>query len=123
MTKKASVLFLMDGLGALLTTFFLGYVLVRYQSTIGMPENVLFLLASIAAFYTIYSLSCYYFSPKDWRKYMRGIAIANLIYCCLTGCMVLLFSDLLTTWGYVYFLLEILIIIALARFELRMTRS
>lgn len=120
--KQASVLFLIDGVGALVSAFFLGVVLVHYQSIIGMPSNVLLLLATIAVFFALYSLSCYYFSPINWRRFMRGIAIANLIYCCLTGCMVLLFADMLTHLGIAYFFIEILIIIALARYELKMTR-
>lgn len=122
MTKRASVLFLFDGIGALITAFMLGFVLVRFQSSIGMPRNVLMLLAMIAGFYAIYSLSCYYFSPEKWRRYMRGIAIANLLYCCMTGGLVLLFADVLTHLGLAYFLVEILIIIAIARYELKTTR-
>ncbi len=46
-TLKPKQLFLLDAFGALLSAFFLGFVLVKYQVYIGMPENVLYILALI----------------------------------------------------------------------------
>lgn len=103
-------LFLIDSLGAFITAFFLSTVLIRMEKDFGMPRRVLTPLSLLACVYAIYSLGCYFFAGRYWRRFLKLIAIANLIYCCITMVVVLLFYRLLTTIGLVYFLGEIIII-------------
>jgi len=93
-------LFLLDGLGAFLTAFFLGVVLVTFEDKFGMPQKVLY-------------------AKNNWRPYLKIIAVANLLYCCLTFGLVIFFYSKLTQLGLIYFLLEIFIIINLAIIELK----
>ncbi|MCB0705755.1 MAG: hypothetical protein KDC34_10620 [Saprospiraceae bacterium] len=127
MTLQPEKIFLLDGIGALLSAFFLGVLLVRFEAVFGMPKSALYLLASLACLYALYSLSCYFrFSPRrrgnkintNWRPYLRGIAMANLFHCCLTFGFVIYYYAKLTPLGLSYFLLEFLIIIFLVRIEL-----
>lgn len=112
-------LFLIDGLGALLTSVLLGVVLVRFKSTFGIPVATLYVLAGIAAGFFVYSISCSALNVKRWRPCLRVIAGANLCYCCLTlGAMLYLHQDL-TLLGMGYFAGEIVVVVALAAFELR----
>ncbi len=115
-------LFLIDGLGALLSAFMLGVPLVYFEEHFGMPRNILYGLAFIPCVFAVYSLFCYGRLPANWRPYLRGIAILNLLYCCLTAtCMVLMYSKL-TLLGLLYFGGEIIIVVALALIELRVAK-
>ncbi len=114
-------LFLIDGLGALISAFMLGVPLVYFEQHFGMPRNILYGLAFIPCVFAAYSLFCYWRLPANWRPYLRGIAILNLLYCGLTAtCMVLMYSKL-TVWGLAYFCGEIVIVVALAWVELKRT--
>ncbi len=116
-------LFLIDGLGAMLSAFLLGVVLVKLQSFIGMPTNQLYFLAAIPCFFALYDLISYFRVEENWRPYLKGIAIANLFYCVLSiGLLVIHFSKL-TALGVAYFVVEILIVVVIAWYELKVTNS
>ena len=112
-------LFLIDGAGALLTAFSLGVVLASLEDTFGMPRTVLRPLSFLGFLYAAYSLGCYFFVTDNWRFYLKIIAIANLLYCCLTAALVVFSYQTLTVWGLAYFLLEIAVIVVLVRVEFR----
>lgn len=112
-------LFLIDGIGAVVSAIMLGLVLASFESTFGMPKKVLYFLAIIPCFFAIYSFSCYWRKVEHWRSYLKIIALANLLYCCLTtGLMIYLYQKL-TILGLVYFLLEIIVVIILVLIELK----
>ena len=90
-TSNPKKLFLIDSLGAVLTAFFLGVILVRFEDSFGMPITILYYLSSIACVYAIYSISCYILLGNNWRPYLKAIAIANLLYCCTTIVLVFYF--------------------------------
>ncbi len=112
-------LFLMDGLGALLSAFMLGFVLVKFESIFGMPALVLYWLAGLAGIFAIYSFSCFIGFGKNWRIYLKAIALVNLTYCGLTLSLVIYLYQLLTIWGFIYFMLEIIIVVTLSVIELK----
>ena len=112
-------LFLIDGLGALLSAFLLGVVLVRLESSFGMPSQTLYLLASIPCVFIIYDLVCYFQIAKNWAILLRTIATMNLIYCIISIAMIISHYQELTTLGWIYFLLEIVIIILLVVIEFK----
>ncbi|WP_425392044.1 hypothetical protein [Ekhidna sp.] len=116
-------LFLIDSVGALLSSVLLGLVLVHYHSLIGMPVPILRVLAGVAVLFMIYSFSCYYINPVNAKARLRTIAIANLLYCVTTLILMGIYFDMLTLLGLTYFILEILVITFLARFEFKSTLS
>ncbi|MCU0354877.1 MAG: hypothetical protein MUD08_14245 [Cytophagales bacterium] len=109
--------FLTDGAGALLTAFLLGVVLASFENTFGMPRNVLYFLSVLGCVYAAYSICCCLLVTDNWRFYLKIIAIANLLYCCLTAALVVFFYKHITIWGLTYFLSEIAVIIVLVRVE------
>ncbi|MCO6480779.1 MAG: hypothetical protein J5I94_29325 [Phaeodactylibacter sp.] len=111
-------LFLIDGLGALLSAFLLGVVLVRWEPVFGMPSKVLYPLAAIACVFAVYSLSCYFFLSRNRRPFLRAIAVANLLYCGLTLGLVVYCYPQLTVLGVAYFLVEIGVVLILVVTEL-----
>jgi hypothetical protein len=110
-------LFLVDSLGALLSALLLGLVLTRFEKTFGMPQNVLYILATLPCIFAIYSFLCFVSETQNWRLFMKIIATANLLYCCLTAGLMIYFYEKLTVLGFIYFVLEIIIVISLAFIE------
>ena len=121
--EKLKKLFLLDGVGALLTAIFLAIHLNFLNEYIGMPENVLKSLAIVALIFCVYSFSCYFMPIKNRRPYLLAIALANLVYCMATLAAVVSNYESLTVLGISYFVLEVLIVCALVRIELKAARK
>lgn len=111
-------LFLIDGLGALLTAFLIVAMLMRYIEIFGMPLKPLYFLSGIAFSYAIYSICCYLFIGRHWQAYLKLIAFANLLYCCVTITFVIYFYASITILGFIYFSVELIVISCLAAIEL-----
>jgi hypothetical protein len=116
--KKPKIIFLIDSVGALLTTFFLFVILRNYSEYFGMPKTILTYLSAIAASFCIYSTTCYLVLKEKWTEFITIISVANILYCALTLGFLILHHSQLTTLGLVYFLLEIIIICILVFIEL-----
>ncbi len=112
-------LFLIDGVGAIVSAVMLGLVLVGIQHLIGMPILMLYLLAGIALLFSSFSLSCFFLPISDRKPYLKTIAILNLLYCGLTVGLLIQHADLLTVWGFYYFISEICIVFVLGMIELK----
>ncbi len=112
-------LILVDGLGALLSAFSLGILLPAFQPYFGMPVSVLYVLAIFPVFFALYDFTCYARKPQNWALFIRIIAVANLLYCCLSISLLLYHFTQLTSLGGIYFILELIIVITLAIFELQ----
>lgn len=116
-------LFLIDSLGALLSAIMLGLILARFESTFGMPQKVLYALSFIACIFFINSFLNFLSKTGKWRPYMKIIAVANLMYCCLTvGLIIYLFQEI-SPLGLIYFVLEIVLVTMLAIIELKTASS
>lgn len=118
LTAKPRRIFLIDGLGALLTAFLLCVVLTSFQSFFGMPVQVLCLLGAVAAVFAVYSFSCYFLLKQAQRSFLKAIIIANLLYCLVSLGLVIYYFQQLTVWGLLYFAGEIIVILALAALEI-----
>jgi hypothetical protein len=116
-TSNPRKLFLVDGIGAGLTAFFLAAVLANFPPVFGMPSSILYTLSIVALAYALYSLCCYFFLPVHWRPYLLLIIVANFFYMLLTIGVVFYFSSELTVLGWIYFLLELTIMICLLLLE------
>lgn len=110
-------LFLLDGLGAVLSAFMHGVILVSLESIIGMPSNVLFVLAAVACIFAFYSLLCSCRIGENWRPFLKAIAVLNLLFCIASFGLMIYFYQHLTVWGVLYFAGEIIAVTGLAMFE------
>jgi len=116
-------IFLIDGIGALISSILLGVVLPLLQELVGMPLQTLYLLAGLAVVFMLYSLTCFKFSnPKD-HKWLRLIIKANLLYCTLTAFLVFHHYGELSLIGISYFLGEIVVILGLVSLEQRVIKA
>ncbi len=115
---KPKRLFLIDGLGAFLTAFFLFAILRTFNEYFGMPQTTLVFLSIIALAFSFYSFCCFFLVNNNWHPFLRAITIANLLYCCLTLGLVIYNYPRLTFLGVTYFLLEIIIVCGLVFLEI-----
>lgn len=123
MKADAKRLFLIDGIGALLTACLLYFAVAGFQSVFGMPTAVVEPLAIVAVVFSIYSLSCHFALTANPRPFLLIIALANSIYCVVTGALLFVYRDQLTVWGFLYFSGEILIIAALVFLEVKAAKA
>ena len=110
-------LFLVDGVGALVTAGMLGLVLTKFESNFGVPTAILYPLSAVALLFCIYSIANYFMIGMKWRVFLKLIAIANSVYCLITLSVILLIYDSLTWLGLAYFLSEIIIVMTLVSIE------
>lgn len=115
--EHPKLVFLLDAIGAVFTAFFIGIVLVNLQTYIAMPKQILYTLAVMALVFCTYSGCCFLFLKGNIKPFLKVLIIANLLYCCITIGLLLFFSKQLTDWAYLYFIAEILIIIAVVLIE------
>ncbi|MFK7933186.1 MAG: hypothetical protein AB8G22_06725 [Saprospiraceae bacterium] len=115
-------LFFWDGIGALASATLLGLVLPRFTDFFGMPAAALYILAIIPVFFMAYDALCYWFAAENWRPWLRGIAVMNLLYCVLSIYYLTQHWEALTIWGWIYFVGELVIIVLLVWVEWRTAR-
>lgn len=121
--KNPGRLFLTDGLGALVSALLLGVVLVRLEEVFGIPPPTLYILALFPCLFGIFDLYSYKYAGKNSAHFLKGIAIMNLAYCCLSVGLALYHHESLTFWGWAYILLEVMVVSALASLEYRVAQK
>ena len=119
LTKNPKLLFFVDGIGAWFSAFLLSMVLAKFESTFGMPLNVLIILALVPGFFAFYSFACYFFLKDNWSPFLKSIAIANLLYCLVTIGLVIYHYEKLTFLGVGYFAIEVLVVSVLIVLEFK----
>lgn len=112
-------IFVIDGLGALFTAFSLGIVLVKLEYIFGIPRTSLITLSIIPLFYFLYDCFCYFRAKNRLGFYIKGIAILNLLYCPISIGFHLYDGQSITLVGWIYIIIEILVVAAIAIFEFK----
>lgn len=112
-------LFLLDGLGALLSAFLLGVVLVRLENLFGIPRTSLYFLAALPCLFALYDGYCYQKRNINFIASLKGIALLNITYCFISVGFLFYHYQQVTPLGWVYILSEVGIILALVWLELR----
>lgn len=110
-------LFLIDGIGALVSAAMLGLVLVRFEAFFGMPEQALMLLAAAPIGFALYDIVSYLTASRHTAILLKGISLLNVGYCGFSVALLVKHADQLTTWGWLYFVGELLIVLTLAGIE------
>ncbi len=117
LVRKPGTLFLIDSIGAMLTTLLLFFVLRNFNGYFGMPKTALTYLSAIAACFCVYSAICFLFLKENWMPFIKIISVANLLYCLLTAGLLINYYKQLTGLGLTYFWVEIIIICGLVFIE------
>lgn len=70
--KKPSKIFLMDAFGAFLSTLFLSnMILLKSKLQLGIPPKTLFILAFVAASFSVYSFLCSFLQKKNGGFFLK----------------------------------------------------
>jgi hypothetical protein len=120
--RKPKTIFLVDGLGAFLTSSILFLMVMKFQKYLGIPSEVLFLLSVIAFVFSTYSILCLLLLKENWGIFLKAIIIANLLYCFLSTGLVIYYRSELTSVGLTYFLVEIGVIVGLVFVEFQILK-
>ena len=123
MEHNPKQLFLIDGFGAMLSAFLLGVVLVKLERIFGIPSSALYLLATFPVLFAIYDFYSYQKKSDKLWLFLRGIAIMNLLYCCLSIGLAFYHYEKITALGWSYIITEILIVSILAIIELKVSNQ
>jgi hypothetical protein len=116
-------IFLIDGIGALISMISLGAVLPALEGFIGMPAHILYLLAVAPALYLVFDAYCFFFLRHPDAKYLSAIIGANTLYCLVSAGVLIHHFDSLTGWGILYFVGELLVLLALIVYEARVFKG
>lgn len=115
-------IFLVDAIGAIISVLSL-LIPYSFEEFFGMPKEILRIFILIAIIFSIYSTTIYLTKKENWKPYLTIIALLNISYCVFTVYHVFENLNTITLYGHLYFVGEILIILALSIFELRLSRT
>ncbi len=115
-------LLIIDGVGAIISAFLLGVVLVKFENIFGIPKQTLYILASLPVLFAIYDL--YAFKQENNKIYMfiKNIALLNILYCFILIGFAFYHIETIKFFGWIYIIVEIFIVAILASIELKISR-
>jgi hypothetical protein len=111
-------IFLFDGIGAILSIV-AALTATQFEHYLGIPSSVLSPLAIVGGCFALFSFTCYFTKVKNWRLYLKNLAVLNLLYCILIAGIIYYFFTKMSLLGVLFFVGEISIIVVLAIFELK----
>ncbi len=117
---KPPKIFLLDATGAMISTFSL-LIPYSFEEFFGMPTPVVRYFIFIAILCCIFSTTIYLLNVNKWKVYLKIITLINICYCIFTGYHLLDNLNTITVYGYIYFIVEIIIILTLANIEWRVS--
>ncbi len=118
---KGQKIFLFDAVGAAVSVLSL-LIPYSFEELFGMPKSAVSIFISIAIACSIYSTTIYLTKIENWKPYLTIIALINISYCIFTVYHIFKNLHTITLYGHLYFVAEILIILTLSIFELRLSR-
>jgi len=121
--KYLNNLFLIDGFGAIVSAFLLGIVLVKLEMYFGIPKSTLYFLAVLPILFAVFDFYCYFKIEQNLEKYLKAIAVVNILYCCLSLGLAFYHYNQIKYLGWIYIIIEIIIVVAIAMIELRAARK
>lgn len=116
-------IFLIDGLGALISASLLGMVVFKLETILGIPKQMLSVLTIPPLVFAVYDLFCFLFFKKNYRLKLTIIACCNLAYCVLSVVLAFYYLNSITFWGWAYLLVEILIVTIIAIIEFQIAKK
>lgn len=112
-----SFIFLIDGVGALVSVAIVGFVLPHFRQFLGVPVEVLYVLAAIAFVFAIYSLTCFRLIKINKRYWLRIIIYGNTLYTGLSLSFLYYYRQELTLIGKSLFIFEAIVLMFLIAIE------
>jgi len=123
LSAAPSRIFLFDAAGAGVSLAFLIVILIYLRPYFGLPKEALYFLMLLPPVFIAYDLVMYTWPFQRLATGLRIIAFANLGYSLLAILLFLMHRGEVTPLGWAYLVVENIIIIALAVYELRVAKS
>ena len=116
---KPQKLFIIDGVGAILSAFLLGVVLTKFERIFGIPSETLYFLAVLPLFFALYDWYCYQSKNQNIGLLLIGIAALNVLYCLISIGLIIHHFETTTVFGWIYILIETIVVLILATIEFK----
>lgn len=117
--QKPRLVFLLDAFGASISATILMLVFWKFNARLGLPLDVIQLLAFLASCLSLFSFSCYFFLKNFRKRCLKVIVLGNSLYSLLTACLVISFYSKLSALELIYFSLEVTLICGIIYLELQ----
>lgn len=122
-SRNPKMLFVIDAIGALLSSVFLFMIAKKFSLNFGISEAVWVKLSFLALLMAFYLTLCSLGVKHRWMSFLISISVINIAYCALTiGVLIYHWSEL-TVLGITYLSAEIVVILLLAFFELNTAKA
>ncbi len=118
-TYTPKQLFLIDGIGAIISALLLGVILVKFEENFGIPKSTLYFLAVLPIFFAVFDFYCYLKVKLNHHKFLKIIALFNVTYCFISISFAFYHTNTITTMGWIYIISEVLVILILSFIELK----
>jgi hypothetical protein len=115
-------IFLVDGMGAVVSFLFTSLLLPIFSSELGLPLKTIYFLAVFPFLYACCSLGIYFFI-KEIKKWMLTFIIGCNCFYCLVSVAVMSGSETITGWGIALLCAEILVIFLIVAAEIQVRRQ
>lgn len=116
-------LFLYDFCGAMVSIFFLLGVLLKFRNFFGIPENVIIPLAILPGLFATLDLFVYFRTEINAKHMLNLIASLNILYLIISLTLVIQHSELIKVPGWIYIILELIIVLIIAVVEIYSARK
>lgn len=117
------MLFMVDAIGALLSSLLLFAIAKKFSLSFGLSESVLVKLSFVALLMAFYSTLCYISIKHRWKSFLISVSLINFIYCTITFLVLIYYWSEITALGIVYLSAEIMVILLLAFFEVSTAKA
>ncbi len=122
-SQKPVKLLFIDAVGAFISFVLLAFVLPQFESLLGIPTLIFWALSVPPAFFLLFDVFALLRWKNNLSQALRTIATLNVLYCATSITIAFLHIATLTTLGWIYIILEIVIVLLLARFEWKASHS
>ncbi len=118
--KTPKKIFLIDSLGAMMSSFGMFMICNFFQSHIGLSGDILFALALVGVMYSLYSMGCYLLLNSPSRPFILAIAFANGLYVITIMSLTYTHFHSITTLGLAYMVVEssLITLIAIVEYQI-----
>jgi FlaA1/EpsC-like NDP-sugar epimerase len=106
-----------DATGAASSFVSLGLLLPQIQHLIGIPKTTLYFLAFFPACFLLFNALSRATHLLPNQHILRILVLLNVSYCVLSVSFCLYHYEVMERIGWVYFVLEVLVVLVLSRYE------
>jgi hypothetical protein len=117
--QNPKYIFVLDGVGALLSLLGLLLLFLFFQKEVGFSTGVFGVLLVAAMLLAAFDFFCYFKIEPPYQRHMLMLAMGNIAYIIFTAVGLFYHAQQVSVFAWSYFLLELVILMALVVLELQ----